>query len=301
MKHKKKKLIVLLIVIVILLISFVIYLSHLNFEVLNPKGTIAVQEKHLIMIAILLSLIVVLPVFIMLTTFAYRYRSTNKNSKYSPNWDKNGILETMWWVIPAILISILGYITWTSSHTLDPFKPLKNNSNTLNIEVISLDWKWLFIYPNQKIATLNYFQIPVNTNVTFNITSDAPMNSFWIPQLAGQIYSMPGMNTELHLSSFQTGTYRGLSANLSGVGFSSMSFNVGVVNSGQFSKWISQVSASTDHLSYSQFLSLAKPSTITLTKNYSNVDTSIYGKLINSYMSPVEQSKNINTKNSMVM
>ena len=299
MKYKNKKAIVALVIVIIVLIIFGFYLSTLNFEVLNPKGIIALQEKHLIILALVLSLFVVIPVFTLLILFAYKYRSTNKQADYKPNWDKNALLETIWWVIPSILIAILGYFTWTSSNTLDPFKKLGGqSSNSLKIEVVALDWRWLFIYPNQKIATMNYFKIPVNTNVTFYITSDAPMNSFWIPQLAGQIYAMPGMNTELNLSSYQTGVYRGLSANLSGIGFSAMSFKTDVVTSSDFSNWVSYVKKSNNSLSYAKFLRLTSPKIDTSTINFSDVDTSIYVKLINSYMSSVEKNKTVQKLNN---
>ncbi len=303
MKHKNKKIIIALSIVVLLVIFFSIYLSSLNFEVLNPKGIIALQERNLIYLALGLSLFVVIPVYTLLILFAYKYRASNKESDYKPNWDKNAVLETIWWVIPSVLIAILGYFTWTSSHTLDPFKKLSpQSSKNLRIEVVALDWRWLFIYPDQKIATVDYFKMPVNTNVTFYITSAAPMNSFWIPQLAGQIYAMPGMNTELNLSSYQTGIYRGLSANLSGIGFSNMTFNDDVVSTSDFLNWVNNVKASNNALSYQKFLELSKPKVDSSIINFSNVDTSIYVKLINSYMNPVEKYKtNQNLNNPMAM
>ncbi len=303
MKHKNKKIIIALSIVVLLIIFFSIYLSSLNFEVLNPKGIIALQERNLIYLALGLSLFVVIPVYTLLILFAYKYRASNKESDYKPNWDKNAVLETIWWVIPSVLIAVLGYFTWTSSHALDPFKKLSpQSSKNLRIEVVALDWRWLFIYPDQKIATMNYFKMPVNTNVTFYITSSAPMNSFWIPQLAGQIYAMPGMNTELNLSSYQTGIYRGLSANLSGIGFSNMTFNDDVVSTSDFLNWVNNVKASNNTLSYQKFLELSKPKVDSSIINFSNVDTSIYVKLINSYMNPVEKYKtNQNLNNPMAM
>ncbi len=303
MKHKNKKIIIALSIVVLLIIFFSIYLSSLNFEVLNPKGIIALQERNLIYLALGLSLFVVIPVYTLLILFAYKYRASNKESDYKPNWDKNAVLETIWWVIPSVLIAVLGYFTWTSSHALDPFKKLSpQSSKNLRIEVVALDWRWLFIYPDQKIATVDYFKMPVNTNVTFYITSAAPMNSFWIPQLAGQIYAMPGMNTELNLSSYQTGIYRGLSANLSGIGFSNMTFNDDVVSTSDFLNWVNNVKASNNALSYQKFLELSKPKVDSSIINFSNVDTSIYVKLINSYMNPVEKYKtNQNLNNPMAM
>ena len=171
------------------------YIHRTNIPVLEPRGTIAAHEKHLMLITVLLAGIVVLPVFGMLFAFAWRYREGNaRKAKYSPELAGNRAAETVWWLIPSIIILILSVVAWNSSHALDPYEPIASNVKPLNVEVVAMDWKWLFIYPDQRVASVNSLEIPVNTPVNFTITADAPMNSFWIPQLGGQIYAMPGMN-----------------------------------------------------------------------------------------------------------
>jgi cytochrome o ubiquinol oxidase subunit 2 len=195
----------------------VVYFHSVNIAVLDPKGTVGEQEKHLMLFALGLSLIVVIPVFTLLFTFAWRYRASNhhyKNRKYSPDWDHSIILETVWWLIPTVLIAILSVTAWNSSHQLDPYRSLASSKQPLTIQVVALDWKWLFIYPQQGVASVNFVQFPANQPVRFQITADAPMNSFWIPQLGGQIYAMPGMATELNLSADQNGNYYGSSAHI---------------------------------------------------------------------------------------
>lgn len=288
--NKKIKIASIVIIIIALIGIAVWYLSGLNFEVLNPKGPIALKERNLIYFALGLSLFVVIPVFAMTIGFAYRYRETNKKAKYSPNLDKNIFLELSWWIFPAILITILAVVTWTSSHQLDPFKPISSNKKPLNIEVVALDWRWLFIYPKSNIATVDYFKFPVNRPVTFYITSDAPMNSFWIPQLGGQIYAMAGMSTELNLMATSTGNYRGLSANISGKGFSSMLFSADAVSNSQYQSWLSGVKKTRNDLSWQNFIGLAKP-TINQSKfDYASVYPNLYGKIVNNYMSPISKS-----------
>src|SRR5580700_9838221 len=174
------------------------YLHHTNIPVLEPKGPVGLQERNLLFFGAALSLVVVIPVFTMLFFITWKYREGNTKAKYSPDFDHSRIAETIWWLIPAVLITILSVVGWNSSHTLDPYRPLSSKTPQMTIQVVALDWKWLFIYPQQHIATVNMVQFPKNTPINFEITSDSVMNSFWIPQLGGQIYSMPGMSTQLH-------------------------------------------------------------------------------------------------------
>src|SRR5437868_3793345 len=204
---RKQKTGALICVVIGLLVLAGIHLHHMNIPVLQPRGTIGKQEQRLIITALLLSLIVVIPVFVMLFGFAWKYREGNKSARYDPDFDHSRTLESIWWGVPLILISILAVITWRSAHQLDPFKALDSKTPPVAIQAISLRWKWLFIYPQQNIASVNFIQMPVNTPINFEITSDAPMNSFWIPQLGGQIYSMSGMATNLNLEATQPGSY----------------------------------------------------------------------------------------------
>ncbi len=299
---KRIKIFVIVLVIVGLISLFVWYLSGLNFEVLNSKGPIALQERNLIYFALLLSLVIVIPVFSLTIFFAYKYRESNNNTTYRPDWDRSFVFESLWWIIPSILIGILAVVTWNSSYQLNPYKSLNSNVKPVVIQVVALDWRWLFIYPNSNIATVDYFKFPINTPVDFYITSAAPMNSFWIPQLGGQIYAMAGMSTELHLMASSYGNYRGLSANLSGVGFSGMTFSADAVSNAAFSNWLKYVRTSNNRLSLSNFNILAHPTISSKTINYYGVYPNLYVKIINNFMSSKSEIKHkIFTKNNINM
>jgi cytochrome o ubiquinol oxidase subunit 2 len=260
------------------------YLHGANIEILNPKGPIAAQEKRLIIFALLLSLIVVIPVFAMTLGFAWRYREGNERAKYSPNLQGNRLAETIWWLVPSALIAVLAVVAWNSSHTLDPYRPLVSNTPAMTIQVVALDWKWLFIYPQAGVATVNYVQIPERTPVNFEITADAPMNSFWIPQLAGQIYAMPGMSTQLHLSADGVGSYRGLSANISGEGFSGMTFVAKSSTKSDFESWLATAQQSSRRLTMSGYNHLAAPSQNNAPATYTLAAANLYSSVIDKYM-----------------
>lgn len=262
------------------------YFRSVNIPVLEPKGIIAKQERQLIFDALLLALLVVIPVFTLLIVFAVRYRETNSKAKYSPNLDGNRIAETIWWLIPTAIISILAVIAWNSSHTLDPYKPLSSNSKPLTIQVVALDWKWLFIYPQQNIATVNFIQFPKQTPLNFEITSDTVMNSFWIPQLGGQIYAMPGMSTQLHLMASGVGSYNGLSANISGAGFAGMDFTARSSSQTDFSQWVQSVKHNSSNLSLSTYSKLTNPSQNNPASYYSSAAGGLYNNIIDKYMIP---------------
>ena len=253
--------------------------------VLNPKGIIAVAQKDLIITSVALMMIVIIPVFIMLFSFAWRYRAGNTKAKYTPDWHTNKSLEIIWWTIPVIIISILGVITWKTTHDLDPFKPLVSNVKPITIEVIALDWKWLFIYPEENIATVNYIKIPKDTPIQFKITSDGPMNAFWIPQLGSQIYAMAGMTAKLHLMSHEDGVYKGVSSNFSGDGFSEMKFDTVVVKREEFDEWVRSTKQSSDSLDYERYTTLAKKSIGNKVQYFSSVEEKLYTKVIMKYMS----------------
>ena len=170
------------------------YISSHNIAVLEPKGMIGLKERELIITASLLMLIVVIPVLVLAIVFGWKYRE-GRDAKHTPDWEHNSIAECCWWGVPVVIIIILAVITWKTSHELNPFKPIQNGKKPIEIQAVALNWKWLFIYPEQQIATVNYVRFPDNTPINFEITADAPMNSFWIPQLGGQIYAMPAMRT----------------------------------------------------------------------------------------------------------
>ncbi|SBS25458.1 Cytochrome bo(3) ubiquinol oxidase subunit 2 precursor [Marinomonas spartinae] len=211
--------------------------------VLDPKGQVGIEEKQLIIVATVLMLLVVIPVIFMTLYFAWKYRE-GRNEIYEPKWSHSTKIEAIVWTIPIIIVIILGVITWKSTHALDPYKPLKSDKDHINVQVVSMNWKWLFIYPDLGIASVNELRFPANVPVSFQITSEATMNSFFIPQLGSQIYSMAGMITKLHLIANEPGTYKGYSANYSGPGFTGMKFNAIAMDSeADFDKWVEGVKA----------------------------------------------------------
>ena len=263
------------------------YLHGKNFAVLNPAGSIAVKERDLMLVTVTLGLSVIIPVFIMTFLFAWRYREGNKKSKYSPEMSGNRWLETIWWGIPSAIILVLSIITWNSSHSLDPHKALNVGSKPpLTIQVVALDWKWLFIYPRENVASVNWVQLPVGTPVTFNITADAPMNSFWIPQLAGQIYAMPGMSTQLHLIADREGAFEGSSANISGRGFAGMRFTAKAGSDKEFSNWLETARHSPVKLDRATYNDLVKRSENEPVSLYSSVEKNLYDQVVLKYMTP---------------
>ncbi|WP_395756143.1 cytochrome o ubiquinol oxidase subunit II [Edwardsiella ictaluri] len=237
-------------------------LSGCNMVLMDPKGAIGVEQRTLILTAIALMLIVVIPVIFMTFIFAWKYRASNKDAKYMPNWAHSNKIEVVVWTIPIIIIVILGTITWKTTHELDPFKPIVADKKPMTIEVISLDWKWLFLYPEQGIATVNELAFPQDVSVDSKVTSNSVMNAFFIPQLGGQIYAMAGMQTKLHLISNQAGAYKGISSSYSGAGLSGMKFTAIVTpTEGDFTQWVAKVKTSPNNLNtIDKFNKLAEPS-----------------------------------------
>ncbi|NNM44053.1 MAG: ubiquinol oxidase subunit II [Chlamydiae bacterium] len=258
----KKKIKLACLILLILAASALTVRFFLTSEIVmfDTKGLIALKERNLLIISTLLMLIVVIPVFILTFVVAWKYRSSNTKAKYTPEWDLNILAEAIWWGVPFLIIIVLSVITWISSHELDPYRPLDSEKKPVTIQVVALQWKWLFIYPEQNIATVNYFQFPEQTPVNFEISAEAPMNSFWIPQLGGQIFAMPGMRTKLHLIADEVGEYRGSSANLSGKGFSGMTFMAKALSEKDFSSWVESMQESPNALTLDAYNKLAKPS-----------------------------------------
>lgn len=254
-----------------------------SLVVLNPKGEIGLGERELITIAVGLMLIVVVPAILMTIIFAWKFRASNKNAKYIPHWYSKKV-EIGIWVIPAIITVIIAIITWDYSHKLDPYQPIKSNVKTLDIQVISMDWKWLFIYPEQQIATINHIVIPAGVPIHFYITSDKVMNSFFIPQLGSQIMTMPGMQTQLYLIANHPGTYQGMSANFSGEGFYGMNFSVDAVSAERFQNWVSVVKQSPQKMDFSIYQDMAKPSTNNPVAYFSTVQSGLFTLIVNQYM-----------------
>lgn len=256
---------------------------------LNPKGLIASEERKLFFDTLALMLIVVLPVIVMSFTFVYHYQVSHRIRVYKPNWGHSYFLETLWWGIPCVIITVLAILTWKKTYELDPYSKIAGlNQPPLLIQAIALPWKWLFIYPDQDIASVNQLVIPVGQQVEFWITADnVPMSAFFIPQLGSQIYAMAGMRTRLHLVAEHPGNYEGLDTQYNGAGFSDMHFNVQVVSPAEMQQWINQTKLSTSHLTETEYATLLNPSMNNSPQLFSGISTNLFESVLMTYMNTV--------------
>jgi len=251
--------------------------------VLDSKGVIGAAESSLIATATFTMLLVVVPVILLTLIFAWRYRASNKNATYAPKWAHSTAIEIVVWTIPAIIILYLGILTWKSTHELDPYKPLQSDVKPINVEVVALDWKWLFIYPDLGVASVNQLAFPVGTPVNFRVTSDSVMNSFFIPQLGSQIYAMAGMQTKLHLQADHTGDYAGISSNYSGAGFSDMKFRALAMSPAEFDSWLKKVKTAPEALDMNVYAGVARPSEKVAVRYFSTVDPKLFNNIVGKY------------------
>lgn len=266
------------------------FISTQDISILRPAGEIGIKERNLMVFTVSLGALVIIPVFIMTVLFAWRYRESNLKATYRPDWDTHRGAEATWWGIPIAIIVVLAVVTWITTYQLDPFKEIQGTKPPMTIQVVSLDWKWLFIYPDQHIASVNYVQFPAGTPVNFEITSDAPMNSFWIPELGGQMYSMPGMSTHLNVLTDKMGNYAGSSANISGKGFAGMKFTAHASSETEFNNWVKTTQQASGNLSLANYDLLAKPSSDAPVTTYGSVDHNLYDTIIMKYMMPSSDS-----------
>lgn len=272
-------------------------LAGCNWVVMNPSGDIAMQQRDLILISVALMLLIVIPVMVMVVMFAWRYRATNEATQkdYDPDWDHSTKLELLIWSAPLLIIIALGALTWVTTHKLDPYRPLDRidaktaidpKVKPLTVDVVALDWKWLFIYPDLGIATVNELAVPTNVPVQFNITASTVMNSFYVPELAGQIYAMPGMKTQLHAVANKPVTSRGFSANYSGAGFTHMRFDYKAMDAAGFDKWVAGVKSSATALNREVYLKLAKPSEKAPVAYFGSSDPKLFDAIVNLCPNP---------------
>ncbi|MEW6707208.1 MAG: ubiquinol oxidase subunit II [Pseudomonadota bacterium] len=257
---------------------------------MKPHGDIAVQQAQLITTATWLMLLIIVPVIALTLLFAWRYRQSNSAAPYTPDWDHSTRLELVIWGAPLLIIIALGAITWISTHKLDPYRPLERidaqrplpaGTQPLVVQVVALDWKWLFLYPEQGIATVNELAAPVDRPIRFRITASNVMNSFYIPALAGQIYAMPGMETKLHAVINKAGTYEGFSANYSGAGFSKMRFQFLGLDEAGFERWVARNKSQGQTLSRAGYLQLEQPSEAEPVRRYAAVDEGLFDAIVN--------------------
>lgn len=275
--------------IVIAIIGIITVLASENALVVHPKGIIAQNELELIIVNIILMLSIILPTYLLLFTVVWKYCIKNKHAKYDPNHTYGPIGELIMWLLPSIVVAVMAIVTWKATHKLNPYKSLDSDVKPLVVQVVALNWKWLFIYPEQGIATLNYFYIPERTPIHLKLAADnSPMNSFWIPELSGQIYAMTGMTTQLYLMADGPGEYRGRAVEINGEGYADMTFQAKSSSQKDFESWVGQVKQSPLHLTEDAYNELVKPSINKSVTLFSEVEKDLYRKIINKYLYPTK-------------
>ncbi len=267
----------------LLVVFSLVLLSGCSSVVLfHPAGQIGQEEKRVILTTAALMLIVVVPVLVLTPLFAWRYRASGPKAD-RPRKRTPGALEIVIWLVPAGIVLALSILSWTMTHRLDPFRPLDSPKQPITVQVIALDWKWLFIYPDQQVAAVNEVAFPTDVPVRFLLTSDTVMNSFFIPQLGSQIYAMAGMQSELHLVASKPGTYAGISANISGHGFSGMQFTARATSGVEFDGWVSAARRSGRRMDMEEYRRLAEPSQNNPVEYFSLADSQLFSQIIGKY------------------
>jgi cytochrome o ubiquinol oxidase subunit 2 len=259
--------------------------------VLDPKGPIAAAERLILFNSLGIMLAIVIPTILATLGVAFWFRASNSRAAYLPDFEYSGRLELLVWSIPAMTVLLVGGVAWVGAHDLDPRKPISSSVTPVTVQVVSLDWKWLFIYPEQGIASVNKLVVPVGTPINFELTSSDVMNSFLVPQLGSQIYTMSGMVTRLHLQADHPGTYPGLSAMFSGDGFSDMRFTVDAVTNNRFAQWVSQARETGPALDTQAYADLAKPSKAVAPFTYRTVAADLFSSIVSAGMGTHESSQ----------
>lgn len=278
-----------LLAVILGVVGCVIVLSSENALVVQPKGMIAKYQLSLIITNILLMLSIIVPTYILLFVVVYKY-CLKKDAEYDPNHSSTPLSELLMWISPTIVVIIMAFITWHETHRLDPYKPIASTVRPLLVQVVALDWKWLFIYPEQGIATLNYLFIPDRTPIHFKLAADnSPMNSFWIPQLSGQIYSMAGMITQLNLIADGPGEYVGRAVEINGEGYAGMTFSVKSSSQKAFEDWVAKVKESPLQLTPERYEELIPPFIKRDVVLFSEVENGLFQKIVDKYMYPPVQ------------
>jgi len=269
--------------------SVAILMTSCNEGVLDPRGPVGKAERVILYNSTAIMLAVIIPVIVLTLVFAWWFRARNSQARYRPDWEYSGRIEMIIWSIPALVILFLGGIAWTGSHDLDPPVPLKESTAPLDIEVISLDWRWLFIYPHEGIASVNRLVVPAGVPLRFRLTSTTVMNSFFVPQLGSQIYAMPNMVTRLNLQADQPGIFEGLSAMFSGDGFSDMRFDLVSTEAGAFQEWVSTTKAQGGVLDAGTFEKLNKPAKAEGVQTYAQVSEGLFDRISSDHMAASPQ------------
>ena len=279
----------------LLLLLPLLFLGGCNMIVMNPAGDVASRQASLILWSTGLMLLIIVPVICFTLFFAWRYRAAAKRDDYDPEWNHSTKLEVIIWTAPLLIIIALGAMTWLFTHLLDPYRPLSRigpdrpvteETPTITVQVVALDWKWMFIYPELGIATVNQLAAPVDTPINFRLTSSSIMNSFYIPAMSGMIYAMPGMQTQLHAVINQEGTYQGIASNYSGPGFSNMHFQFLGLSDGDFDAWVERVRAEGQPLTRERYLEVEQPSELEPVHYFSDVDPGLFQAVLNMCVEP---------------
>jgi cytochrome o ubiquinol oxidase subunit 2 len=247
--------------------------------VLDPRGPIASAERQILFNSLGIMLAIVIPTILATLGVAFWFRESNERARYRPNFRYSGRLELLVWSIPAMTVFLVGGVAWVGSHDVSPRQPIVSDVKPLRVQVASLDWKWLFIYPDQGVASVNRLIIPVGTPVSLELTSSGVMNSFFVPQLGSQIYTMSGMITRLHLQADHPGTYRGFSAQFSGDGFSDMHFDADAVPDEKFEQWLNAARSAGPELDAKTYADLAKPSAAVAPFTYRSVAPGLFDSI----------------------
>ena len=255
-------------------------------DVLEPRGPIAEANRTILIDSLAIMLAIVVPTILATLGVAWWYRASNKRATYLPTWSFSGRVELVVWSIPVMVIILLGGVTWIGSHELDPAKPIESKVEPLEIQVVSLDWKWLFIYPGERVAAVNQLVVPAGVPLHFKLTSASVMNAFFVPQLGSMIYTMNGMETDLWLHADQPGTFRGISGHYSGEGFSDMHFQVRALPAEEFAGWVTATHAAGPALDAAAYTALAKQSANVAPMSFSSVETGLFGKVVSLALAP---------------
>jgi cytochrome o ubiquinol oxidase subunit II len=267
--------------------------------VLDPAGPVGAGEKIILLDSLAIMLVIVVPTIVLIGAFAWWFRASNIKAIYRPDWEYSGKLELLVWSIPALVVLFLGGIGWVSSHDLDPAKPLVSTVKPIEVQVVSLDWKWLFLYPDQEIASVNRLVVPAGVPVHFRLTSATVWNSFFVPRLGSQIYTMAGMTTQLNLQADKQGSYPGLSAHFSGDGFSAMRFTVDAVSQAQFAGWIAQARTAGPLLNLAGYAALAQHSKAVRPFTYRAVTPRLFETIV-SMKAPQPETSHAGRPNAAV-
>ncbi len=285
----KVKFLIGILVVVLGVIGITLVLASENALVMHPKGIIAQSELELIVINIILMLLIIIPTYILLFAVVYKYCIKKEKVEYDPDHSYGPMGELAMWGLPSLIVIALSVVSWEATHRLNPYSPIQSEAKTLTVQVVAMDWKWLFIYPELEIATLNYLHIPERTPIHFKLAADgSPMNSFWIPQLSGQIYSMTGMTTQLYVMANGPGEYKGRAVEINGEGYADMVFPVKSSSQNEFEEWVAQVKKTSFHLSEEFYNDLVKPAVNSSMILFSEVDKDLFQKIINKYKYPTK-------------